>query len=120
MGVDEAGHEGGVAKIEDLGSGGMRDGGAGGGDALAFDENLAWGEDAAGVDFEEAGGVEDDGTCGGGLLRGCGRKACGGQGQGECACVSCVRHPVSPEAALIFTLLDLAGVFFRRYQPDVL
>jgi hypothetical protein len=62
--VDEAGHEGGVAEVDDFSSGRMFDGGARGSDAIAFDEDLAWGDDLAGFDIEEAGGVEDDGRSG--------------------------------------------------------
>ena len=64
VGVDQAGQQGAVAEIDDFGAGGMRDGGADFGDAVALDEDFAGRNDFAGFDFEEARGVEDDGVIG--------------------------------------------------------
>jgi len=69
VGVDEAGEERGVAEIDDLGGGGMRNRGANFNDAFALDENFAGSDDFAGFDVEEAGGVENDGLWGVGLRK---------------------------------------------------
>jgi hypothetical protein len=61
VGVDEAREQGNVAEVDDFGVLGMVDGCGDGADAVAFDEDFAGLEDCAGVDLEEAGGVEDDG-----------------------------------------------------------
>jgi len=60
VGVDEAGHQGRVAQIDGLGSGGMGYGGAGGNDLLSFDQDLSGGKHAASLDIEQAGGMEND------------------------------------------------------------
>ena len=60
MDVDKARHESRIAEVDGFRAGGMRDMGADFGDAFALDEYFAWGEDFAGLDVEEAGGVEDD------------------------------------------------------------
>jgi len=59
VGVDESGHEGAVAEIDDGGSGGMGDAGAGLGNAVSADENFAGSDEGAVVDIEQMGGVED-------------------------------------------------------------
>lgn len=65
--VDEAGHQRGVAEIDDRSAIGMRDVLAGFADVVADDENLAWGVDLAGGDVEDAGRVQN-GRGGRGLL----------------------------------------------------
>ncbi len=77
VGVDEAGHEGAVAEVDDLCAGGVGYVLADGGDAVAGDEDLGGGEEAAGGDVEHVGGVEDDD-----LLR-LGELGCGGDGGEE-------------------------------------
>ena len=67
MDVDKARHESRIAEVDSFRAGGMRDVRADFGDAFALYENFAWGEDFAGLDVEEAGGVENDGF--GGLWR---------------------------------------------------
>ncbi len=69
VGVDQAGHQGGVAQIDGLGSGGMGDGGAGGNDLLSFDQDLSGDKHAAALDIEQARGMENDGVRGCGSLR---------------------------------------------------
>ena len=71
VGIDQAGHQGGVAQIDGLGSSGMVDGGAGGDDLLPFDQHLSGGKHAAGFDVEQARGMENDRVRCGGSLRQC-------------------------------------------------
>ncbi len=59
--VDEAGHQRRVAEIDDLGALWMVDGAADCADAVAFDEYFAGLQQVAGVDLEQARGVEHDG-----------------------------------------------------------
>ena len=66
--VDEAGEQRGVAQVDDFGALRMVDRRAHGANALALDEDFAGLEQGAGIDLEQARGVEDDGG-GGGLLR---------------------------------------------------
>ena len=56
--VDEAGHERGVAEVDDLRAGGMRDVRSGLGDAVARNQDFARREDFAGGDIEDARGVQ--------------------------------------------------------------
>jgi hypothetical protein len=63
VGVNEAGEQGGIAKIDDLCALRVVDGCANGADAVALDEDFAGMEDGAGVDLKQARGVEDYG-CG--------------------------------------------------------
>jgi hypothetical protein len=58
MRVDEAGHERGVAEVDNLRSGRMRDVCAGFDDAVPGDQDLAGSEDFAGGDIEDARGVQ--------------------------------------------------------------
>jgi len=62
VGVDEAGHEGGVAEVDDDGTGGMRDQGAACADAVADDKDFAGRENLAGLDVKDAGGMQDGGV----------------------------------------------------------
>ena len=64
VGVDQAGQQRGVAEIDDLRAGGMRDGRADGGDAIALDQDFAGRRDVAGFDVEQARGMQDDGARG--------------------------------------------------------
>ncbi len=57
VGVDQAGKQGGVAEIDDLRAGRMRDRTANGGDALALDQYLAWRRDVASLNIQQAGSV---------------------------------------------------------------
>ncbi len=57
--VDQAGEQRGVAEIDDLRAGGMVDGGADGGDAVALDQDLAGRDDCSGFDIEQTRGVQD-------------------------------------------------------------
>ena len=68
VGVDEAGHEGLVAEVEDFCACWVRDSCADFLDAIAVDEDLTGGEKLAGGDVEQARGVEDDEVSGLGLL----------------------------------------------------
>ncbi len=90
VGVDEAGHEGAVAEVDDLGTGGVGDVRGDLGDAVAGDEDLGGGDEAAGGDVEHVGGAQDDdlpgfGELGGGGKRegeGCCQRDAGGGGHG--------------------------------------
>ena len=61
VGVDEAGEQSGVAEVDDLCALRMVDGCADGADAVALDEDFAGAEECAGIDLEQARGVEHDG-----------------------------------------------------------
>jgi hypothetical protein len=61
VGVDEAGHQGCVAEVDDLRSGWVSDVGSYGGDALAFDQDFGRSDDLSVRDVEHPCGVEDDG-----------------------------------------------------------
>ena len=81
--VNHAGQQRGVAQVEHARAGRMRDGGSHGADAIAFNQDFAGLKDFAGVDFEQARGVEDNCPWWGlrsGLLR---RLLCGGGDGGE-------------------------------------
>lgn len=65
VGVDEAGHEGERAEVYDFCAGGMRDGGSGRCDAVAFDEDFAGRGERAVLDVEQVRGVEDYGWASG-------------------------------------------------------
>jgi hypothetical protein len=73
--VDEAGHQGGRAEVDDGGVRGMRDVLADFGDLVAGDEDFAGRDELAGGDVEEMRGVED---CGRGGWSGFGLRALGG------------------------------------------
>jgi hypothetical protein len=60
MGVNQAGHQGRVAQIDGLGSGGMGYGGAGGNDLFSFDQDLSGDKHAAALDIKQARGMEND------------------------------------------------------------
>src|SRR5665213_255013 len=78
VGVDETGHEGGVAEVDDLRAGWVRDVRADFADAVAFDEDFSGSNNLAGGDVEGARGVED-----GDLLRRTAFLRGGGRNQGE-------------------------------------
>ena len=59
--VDEARHQGCVAKIDGLGSGGMSHGGAGSHDLSAFYQDFAGAENATRFYIEKTRGMENDG-----------------------------------------------------------
>ena len=59
VGVDEAGHQGGVTEVDDFCVRGMRNAGAGGANAFALDEDFAGRDEAAVLDVEQVGGVEN-------------------------------------------------------------
>ncbi|MEA3005630.1 MAG: hypothetical protein QOI94_899, partial [Acidobacteriaceae bacterium] len=61
VGVYQARHQGGVAEVDGLRSGGMSDGGTGGNDFSTFDQDLTGGENTACLYIEQARGMEDDG-----------------------------------------------------------
>ena len=60
MRVDQARHQGGVAKIDHFGARGMLHAAADGGDALAFDQDFAGADDLAGFHVQQPRGVKDD------------------------------------------------------------
>ena len=71
VGVDQARHQGRVAEIDGLRTGGMGYGGAGSHDLSAFDQDLTGGENTARFYIEKTRGVENDGLrCGRSLRRG--------------------------------------------------
>jgi hypothetical protein len=82
VGVDEAGEQGGVAEVEDARALRVVDRDADGADAVTLDEDFAGLKKRAGVDLEQAGGVEDDGR-GIGLLRK--GEDCAGRAKQNCA-----------------------------------
>ena len=61
MRIDQARQQRGVAEIDDLRAGGMCHRGTDGADAVALNQNLAGCGDVAGLDVEQARGVENDG-----------------------------------------------------------
>ena len=61
MGVNEAGKQRGVAEVDDLGALRVVNQCGDGANAIALDKNLAGPEERAGIDLEQAGGVENDG-----------------------------------------------------------
>jgi hypothetical protein len=61
VGVDQAGEQRDVAEVDDFGALRMVDRCADGANAVAFDQDFAGLEEGAGVDLEQARGVEDDG-----------------------------------------------------------
>lgn len=69
MGVDQAGHESGVAELDDFSALRMFHGGTDFGDAIVLDEDLTRGDEFASFNFEEASGVKDDSQLGHGLSR---------------------------------------------------
>ncbi len=60
--VDQAGKQSGITEVDYLSASWAGNFGAGFFDEIAFNENFARGDDLAGVDFEEARGVENDGA----------------------------------------------------------
>jgi hypothetical protein len=58
--VDKAGKESGAAQVNDFGAGGAGDFRADFGYGVANDQDFAGSNDAAGLDVEQARGVEDD------------------------------------------------------------
>jgi hypothetical protein len=60
MHVDQAGHEGAIAKVDDLGAGGTGDSGADFGNALTLNEDLPGRSCFPGFEIEYAGSPEDD------------------------------------------------------------
>ena len=71
VGVDQARHQGGVAEVDGLRSGGMSNGGAGSNDLPAFDQDLAGGKNTARFYIEKTRGMKNDGVrCGRSLRRG--------------------------------------------------
>ena len=87
--VDEAGEQRGVAEVDDLGAGRMVDRGADGADAVTFDEDFAGPEQRAGIDLEQARGVEDDGR--GGNLRRADAQMATASDSAQTACDAIVR-----------------------------
>ncbi len=61
VGVDQSGHQRGIAKIDGLRSSRVSYRGAGGDNLLPFDQDFSGGKDAAGFDVEQARGMENDG-----------------------------------------------------------
>jgi hypothetical protein len=64
VGVDEAGEQRGVAEVDDLGVLRVVDRCADGSNAIALHEDFARLEQRAGIDLEQARGVQDDGRRG--------------------------------------------------------
>jgi hypothetical protein len=60
VGVDQAGHESRVTKIDGFDSGGVVDGRAGGDDLFPLNQDLSGGKNAATFDVEQARSVEND------------------------------------------------------------
>ena len=73
VGVDQAGHEGRVPKIDGFHSGGVLDGRAGGDDLFPLNQDLAGGNDATAFDVEQARSMENDRVRCRGSLRQCTR-----------------------------------------------
>ena len=59
--VDQAGEQGAVAEVDNIGSGGMLDRGSDLEDAVALNQNFGGRDDLAGLHAEQTGGVENDG-----------------------------------------------------------
>ena len=73
VGIDQAGHQGRVPKIDGFDSGGVLDGRAGGDDLFPLDQDLARGKDAAAFNVEQARSVKNDRVSCRGRLRQCSR-----------------------------------------------
>jgi len=122
MRVDEAGEQRGVAEIDDLSALGMVDGSGDGADAVAFNEDLARLQERAGVDLEQAGGVEDDGRVRRLLGGGCECQSCGAEGErcrleGREKARTEIRHDsrICRSCAALSTV-DLRGHFLKRFR----
>ena len=70
MGIDETRQQRAVAQVDELRACWMRNRGSDGGNAFPFDQNLARRNHAAGIDFEQARGVQNDRMAGARLLGG--------------------------------------------------
>jgi hypothetical protein len=60
VGVDQARHQRGVAKVDGLRSGGVGHGGAGGNNLVPLHQDLSRRNNASGFDIEQARGMEND------------------------------------------------------------